>query len=256
MNTGASENEPDIAVELRGVEKSFEGKKVHRGVDLRVREGETLTLVGGSGQGKSVLLKEIIGLMKPDAGEIFVHGREVTRLGERELIEVRKEVAMVFQGGALFDSLTVSENVIYGVRERDRRMTAAEAARIVAEKLKMVDMPGTEGLYPAELSGGMKKRVALARALAIEPRVLLYDEPTTGLDPATVKRINALIVRTKERVGVTSIVVTHDMQSARAVTDRLALLSQGRILAVNTWEEIGRSPDPRVRHFIEGESDT
>ena len=256
MSTGAAENEQKIAVELRGVEKSFEGKKVHRGVDLQVREGETVTLVGGSGQGKSVLLKEIIGLMKPDAGEIFVHCREITRLAERALMEVRKEVAMVFQGGALFDSLTVSENVIYGVRERDRRMTAAEAAGIVAEKLAMVDMPGTEELYPAELSGGMKKRVALARALALEPRVLLYDEPTTGLDPATVKRINALIVKTKDRVGVTSIVVTHDMQSARAVTDRLALLSEGRILAVNTWEEIERSPDPRVRRFIEGESDT
>jgi len=246
----------DIAVELRGVTKSFEGKKVHCGVDLQVREGEIMTLVGGSGQGKSVLLKEIIGLMKPDAGEILVNGREIAQLGERALMEIRKEVAMVFQGGALFDSLTVSENVIYGVHERDRRMKSAEAARIVAEKLEMVDMPGTEGLYPAELSGGMKKRVALARALAIEPRILLYDEPTTGLDPATVKRINAMIVKTRDRVGVTSIVVTHDMGSARAVTDRLALLSKGRIIAVSTWEEMERSADPRVRQFIEGESDT
>ena len=252
---GSAPGDRRIAVEMRGVRKAFEGKEVHCGVDLQVFEGEVLTLVGGSGQGKSVLLKEIIGLMRPDAGEVFVYGEEVTRMTERDLLDIRKNVAMVFQGGALFDSLNVRENVIYGVRERNHRISAGEVDRIVSEKLGFVDMPGTEELFPAELSGGMRKRVALARALALEPKVVLYDEPTTGLDPANVKRINALILKMRETVGVTSIVVTHDMNSARAVTDRLALLGKGRIIATMTWKEMERSTDPRVRQFIEGESD-
>ena len=184
-----------VAVELRDVRMAFGGKVVHDGVNLSVREGEIMTLVGGSGQGKTVLLKEIIGLMRPDSGEIFVHGREVTSLSEFELQDIRREVAMVFQGSALFDSMTVADNVAYGVLERFPDMPEDQLAEIVAEKLGLVDLPGTESLMPAELSGGMKKRVALARALALEPKIILYDEPTTGLDPANVRRISALIAR-------------------------------------------------------------
>jgi phospholipid/cholesterol/gamma-HCH transport system ATP-binding protein len=242
-----------VAVEFRNVRMAFGDKVVHDGVNLSVREGEIITLVGGSGQGKTVLLKEIIGLLHPDSGEIFVHGREVTHLREFELQDIRREVAMVFQGSALFDSLTVAENVIYGVIERSPRMPEAEQAKIVAEKLALVDMAGTESLMPAELSGGMKKRVALARALALEPRIILYDEPTTGLDPANVRRIGALIAKTRQALGVTSIMVTHDLQSVQAVTDRMAMLDHGRIIAVGTWNEMEASPLPRVGQFLAGE---
>ncbi len=251
--TGSARSENACAVELSGVRKSFAGNVVHGGVDLRVREGEIMTLVGGSGHGKTVLLKLIIGLMKPDAGHIFIHGREITGMPESELQEIRREVGMVFQGSALFDSLNVRENVAFGVRERFRRISEEEISRIVLEKLALVDLPGTEGLMPAELSGGMKKRVAVARALALEPRIILYDEPTTGLDPANVRRINSLIRRLRDSVGVTSIMVTHDMYSVRAITDRLALLHGGGIIATGTWEEMERSRHPEVRRFLAGE---
>ena len=241
-----------FAVVFCEVRKRFGENIVHDGVDLSVLDGEIITLVGGSGQGKSVLLKEIIGLIRPDGGEIFVHGREVTRLSERELDEVRRDVAMVFQGSALFDSLNVRENVAYGVRERNRGVSEKEIGRVVSEKLQLVDLPGTEEIMPAELSGGMKKRVALARALATEPGIILYDEPTTGLDPANVQRINELIVKTREVLGVTSIVVTHDMLSVQAITDRLALLDRGRIIATGTWKEMESSNDARVRQFLAG----
>ena len=242
-----------VAVELRNVHKAFNGKVVHDGVDLTVRDREIMTLVGASGQGKTVLLKEMIGLMQPDEGEIFVHGREVTGMGEPELQDLRREVAMVFQGSALFDSLTVAENVAFGLLERRRGTPRDDVARIVAEKLQLVDLPGTENFMPAELSGGMKKRVALARALALGPKIILYDEPTTGLDPANVRRINSLIVKTRDVVGITSIMVTHDMHSVKAITDRLALLDKGRIIAIGTWKEMEESAIPRVRQFLEGE---
>ncbi|MGD1001734.1 MAG: ATP-binding cassette domain-containing protein [Candidatus Brocadiia bacterium] len=241
------------AVELRDVRMTFGGKVVHNGVNLSVRDGEIMTLVGGSGQGKTVLLKEIIGLLLPDSGEVFVHGREVTRMNSFELQEVRREVAMVFQGSALFDSMTVADNVAYGVLERNPDMPADRWMKIVSEKLGLVDMPGTEALMPAELSGGMKKRVALARALALEPKIILYDEPTTGLDPANVRRISALIVKTRQMLGVTSIMVTHDLQAVEAVTDRLAMLDQGRIIAVGTWKEMEACRIPRVCQFLAGE---
>ncbi len=253
MTPPASAKERAIVLEMRGVRKSFGGTPVHDGVDFSVFEGEILTLVGGSGQGKTVLLKEIIGLMRPDEGEIRVLGREVTRMGEEELQDVRLNVSIVFQGSALFDSLCVGENVAYGLRERRRGLPESEVDRIVAEKLALVDLPGIEDQMPASLSGGMKKRVAIARALALEPRILLYDEPTTGLDPANVHRISALIVRMRDRVGVTSVVVTHDMPAAKAISDRLALLDRGRILCTGTWEEMDSSSHPRVRSFLEGE---
>ena len=243
------------AVEMRDVRMAFDGKVVHDGVNFNVCEGEIMTLVGGSGQGKTVLLKEIIGLMKPDAGEIRVYGREVTRMDEPELQKVRGQAAMVFQGSALFDSLTVGQNVAYGLLEHRRDAPRDEVDAIVAEKLAMVDLPDTQRLMPSELSGGMKKRVAIARALAIHPRILLYDEPTTGLDPANVRRINALVLKTRELAGVTSIMVTHDMATVRAVTDRVALLDKGRIIATGTWAEMESSTVPRVRQFLEGQID-
>lgn len=253
MSAPAPSAEQPIVLEMRGVRKSFGGAVVHDGVDFFVREGEIMTLVGGSGQGKTVLLKEIIGLMQPDAGEIHVLGRDVTRMTEEELQEVRLNVSIIFQGSALFDSLSVGENVAYGLRERRRDMPDEEIDRIVAEKLTLVDLPGIEDQMPASLSGGMKKRVAIARGLALEPRILLYDEPTTGLDPANVRRINTLIVRMRDRVGVTSVVVTHDMQSAKTISDRLALLDHGRILSTGTWAEMDSSSHPRVRSFLEGD---
>jgi phospholipid/cholesterol/gamma-HCH transport system ATP-binding protein len=242
-----------IAVELREVRIALGGHVVHDGLNFAVREGEVMTLVGASGQGKTVLLKEIIGLVRPDSGEIFVHGREVTSLSEFDLQEIRREVAMVFQGSALFDSMTVADNVAYGLLERSPKMPEEQRAKIVAEKLGLVDLSGTESLMPAELSGGMKKRVALARALALEPKIILYDEPTTGLDPANVRRIGALIAKTRQTFGVTSIMVTHDLPSVQAITDRLAMLDQGRIIAVGTWKEMEASPLPRVGQFLAGE---
>ena len=245
----------DHAVVLCDVRKTFEGNIVHDGVDLSVRNGEIMTVVGGSGQGKTVLLKEIIGLARPDSGKVYVHGREVTAMDEDELQNLRSDVAMVFQGSALFDSLTVAENVSYGLRERQRDLPIEKIMGVVRDKLSLVDMPGTEELMPAELSGGMQKRVALARALALEPRVILYDEPTTGLDPANVRRINAMIVKLRDTMKVTGIMVTHDMDSVKAITNRLALLDRGKIIATGTWAEMERSGIARVRQFLEGDFD-
>ena len=243
----------DQAVVLRDVRKKFDAKVVHDGVNLAVHPGEVMTLVGGSGQGKTVLLKEIIGLMKPDSGAIYIHGREITEMTESELQLIRSDVAMVFQGSALFDSLSVADNVAYGLRERRRDLSGDEVGAVVQEKLALVDLPGIEKMMPAELSGGMKKRVAVARALALDPRVILYDEPTTGLDPANVRRINALIVKLRDTMHVTSIMVTHDMASVRAVTDRVALLDNGVIIATGTWEQMENSGVDRVRRFLEGD---
>lgn len=241
------------AVVLHDVRKHFEGKIVHDGVSLSVRPGELMTLVGGSGQGKTVLLKEIIGLAHPDSGEVYVHGRKVTGMSEEELLTIRSEVAMVFQGSALFDSLTVAQNVAYGLRERRHDMPDDEMRAVVKEKLELVDMPGIEDLMPAELSGGMQKRVAFARALALEPQVILYDEPTTGLDPANVRRVNGLIAKLRNEMHVTGIMVTHDMASVQAITDRVALLENGKILAVGTWDEMDNSEIEHVRQFLEGD---
>ena len=252
---GQKERDADFAVVIRGVEKSFNGKPVHNGVDLSVRNGEIITLVGGSGDGKSVLLKQIIGLMKPDRGEIFVRGREITSMSEFALHKAMREVGMVFQGSALFDSLSVRENIAYGVRERDPRISERAVSAIVEEKLTLVDLPGIESVMPTDLSGGMRKRVAIARALAPEPSIILYDEPTVGLDPANVRRINKVIVKLRDTVGVTSIVVTHNMGAVEAITDRLALLERGKIIAVGTWDEVAGSSSPTVRHFFEGEID-
>jgi len=236
-------------IELLDISKSFGAKQVLRGLTLSVLSGETLVVLGRSGCGKSVLLKLILGLMRQDSGKIIIDGRDTSQISEEGMAQVRRKFGMLFQGGALFDSLTVGENVAYPLREHTN-LTDAQVGRKVAEKLALVEMEGTEGLMPSDLSGGMKKRVALARALALEPEYILYDEPTTGLDPITAERINRLIRRMQSRFGVTSVVVTHEIRSAYMVADRLAMIYEGRILTSGTVEELKRTEIPFVREFI------
>lgn len=239
------------AVELVDLAKGFGGHRVLQGVDLAIRPGESLTIMGGSGTGKSVLLRLMIGLLKPDAGRVLVEGQDIVPLAETALLAVRRNIGMVFQGSALFDSMSVGENVAFALREHTTLAEAAIAER-VRTVLAWVGLDGVETMDPAELSGGMRKRVAMARAIALPPRILLYDEPTTGLDPGTVEMITDLILELKRRLGITSVVVTHDMASAVKVSDRLAMLHQGRIAAVGTPEEIQSSHDSLIREFMEG----
>jgi phospholipid/cholesterol/gamma-HCH transport system ATP-binding protein len=247
-------SDPEIAIELRDVHKAFRGNRVLRGVSLRIPAGATFTILGGSGSGKSVCLKHMIGLLKPDAGRVLVLGRDITDMSERQLVDVRKDVSMIFQSAALFDSLSVYENVAYPLREH-RRWPEERIAERVRECLDAVGLRGGESLMPAELSGGMRKRVGVARGIALEPRIILYDEPTTGLDPITADLINRLIRRLQERLGITSIAVTHDMRSAYHIADRIAMLHEGRIHAMGTPAEIQATRDPIVRQFIEGSSE-
>jgi len=239
------------AIELRGVLKSFEGNRVLRGLDLAVRPGESITVIGGSGSGKSVLLRLIIGLLKPEAGQILLEGQDIVPLSERELLRVRRKVGLVFQGSALFDSLSVGENVGYALREHTTWEEEQVQAR-VREVLDLVGLGAIEAMDPGQLSGGMRKRVAVARAIALPPRILLYDEPTTGLDPSNVEKVNELILDLKGKLGVTSVVVTHDMPSALKVSDRLAMLREGRIAALGSPEEIQATHHSLIRDFMEG----
>ncbi len=241
------------AITIADLHKSFGANHVLRGVNLTIEPGESMVIIGGSGSGKSVLIKHIIGLLKPDRGSILVNGEEVTTMRERQLKELRKKFGMLFQAAALFDSLTVGENVAFALVEHTR-LSRAEIADRVREKLTLVGLPGTEDLFPAELSGGMKKRVGLARALAIEPEVILYDEPTTGLDPIMADAINDLIVEMRERFAITSIAITHDMVSAYKIGHRLAMLYQGKIIFTGTPNECKNTTDPMVRQFITGSS--
>ncbi|MEK7767632.1 MAG: ABC transporter ATP-binding protein [bacterium] len=237
-------------VRFEGVAKRFGDQPVLQGVDLDIRKGETLVIIGRSGCGKSVLLKHMIGLLEPDAGRILVKGRDPAAMSEEERRTARGIFGMVFQGAALFDSLTVAENVGFALQRRG--VPAGDIARVVEEKLRLVGLPGVGGKKPAELSGGMKKRVGLARALAQEPEALLYDEPTTGLDPIMADAINELILDTQRTLGVTSVVVTHDMVSAYKIGHRIAMLHQGRVRATGTPDEIRGSADEVVRQFITG----
>jgi phospholipid/cholesterol/gamma-HCH transport system ATP-binding protein len=240
-------------ISFRGVKKRFGPKVVYDGLDFDVRAGEVLTVLGGSGVGKSVMLKMLIGLLTPDAGTIKFDGQEVTAMRERQLSLVRRRIAMLFQAGALFDSISVGENVAYGLEEHFRKtMTRAEMRDRVAWALGLVGLPGVEEMRPADLSGGMRKRVALARAIAVQPEVLLYDEPTTGLDPINTARVNHLIMGLQTRLRITSIVVTHDMRSAFTISDRIAMVHGGRIIAQGTVEEFRASADARVSDFVEG----
>ena len=252
--TGGGDGGP-FAIELRGLQKAFRGKPVLRGVDLAIREGETFTILGGSGSGKSVCLKHMIGLLKPDAGRVIVFGRDVTELGEEELVDVRKALSMVFQSAALFDSLSVYENVAYPLREH-RDWPERRIADRVASCLEAVGLPGSEALLPAELSGGMRKRVGVARAIALEPRAILYDEPTTGLDPANQNRIAELIRSLQRRLRITSVVVTHELELCFAISNRVALLKDGRIAATGTADEIRCSARPDVVAFLSGTRDS
>ena len=236
-------------ISVRGLYKSFNGKPVLQGVDFDVAEGETLVVLGGSGEGKSVILRHLNGLEAPDRGEVWIDGRSLTGLDENQLFDVRRKVAMVFQLGALFDSQTVYGNISYPLREH-AALTEPQIATRVAELLAMVDLKGIERLYPAELSGGMKKRVALARAIALEPRAVLYDEPTTGLDPIVTMHINGLIRSMQRMHGFTSVVVTHDLKSAFTVGDRFALLDHGRIRFSGTAQEVHSTRDELMQEFL------
>jgi phospholipid/cholesterol/gamma-HCH transport system ATP-binding protein len=232
--------------------KSFGGKAVLRGVDLEVREGETLVILGGSGSGKSVLLRHTIGLMAPDRGRVRVESTDLTGLSEEDLVPVRKKLGMLFQGGALFDSMDVFENVAYALREHSDLGEEEIAAR-VRQKLELVELdPSVETLMPSDLSGGMRKRVALARAIALDPRGILYDEPTTGLDPITAHAINLMIRSLQRTLNVTSVVVTHDIASAWEVGDRIAFLDEGKMAFVGTLEGARKAAHPRLRAFLAG----
>jgi phospholipid/cholesterol/gamma-HCH transport system ATP-binding protein len=243
----------DPVVELRGVSKAYGEKVVLDAVDLSVRRGEVLVILGGSGSGKSVTLRHMNGLTHPDSGEVHVEGVEVSRLAEEELVPVRKKVGMLFQMGALFDSMTVFENVAFALWEHTK-MTEAEVAARVEEVLGFVNLePDVMPLLPSSLSGGMKKRVSLARTVSLKPEVLLYDEPTTGLDPVTAMTINRLIVDLNTRLSTTSVVVTHDIASALYVADRIAFLENGRFSFVGTPDEARRSDVAALRAFLAAE---
>lgn len=246
---------PEPLIRFDRVYKAFGQKVVYAGLSLAVQRGEVLTICGGSGVGKSVMLKMLIGLLKADRGNIHFDGQDVTTLGEGDLSTVRRRIAMLFQSGALFDSLSVGENVAYGLEEHFRyTMSAAERLDRVAWALGLVGLPGTEEMRPADLSGGMRKRVGLARAIAVQPEVLLYDEPTTGLDPINTARVNHLITGLQQRLNITSIVVTHDMKSAFTISDSIAMVHGGRIICHGTVDEFRASSDERVSNFIEGKA--
>lgn len=239
-------------IEVVNFHKSFGGKKVHQGVSFYVRKGECLGLIGGSGTGKSVLLRSLVGLEKPDSGSILIDGVDIAPMNEEALIDIRKKVAYAFQGGALFDSMTVYENLAYPLREHFQ-LTEKEIAAKIREQLAEFGLPEAENLYPGNLSGGMQKRVGLARAMMMHPEVVLYDEPTAGLDPYNTKRIQESILSLKAK-GVTSILVTHDMPTVYAVCDKVALLLHGRIGEQYTIDKLKSEPEGQMSLFINGES--
>jgi phospholipid/cholesterol/gamma-HCH transport system ATP-binding protein len=241
-------------IAVQGLSKAFGAKQVLDGCDLTIARGQTQVIIGRSGEGKSVLLKHIVRLLEPQAGSVWVEGVEVTALRRPELMELRKRFGMLFQGAALFDSMTIGENVGLILKEH----TDWDAERIRArasECLEMVGLRGTEDKLPSALSGGMKKRVGLARAIVMEPQYILYDEPTTGLDPITADAINDLMIKLKTELKVTSVVVTHDMQSAYKVGDQMAMLNQGKIVYVGSVDEIRQTDHPMVRQFVEGRAE-
>jgi phospholipid/cholesterol/gamma-HCH transport system ATP-binding protein len=238
-------------IEIRDVHKSFGTLRVLSGVNLAIETGETMTIIGRSGEGKSVLLKHIIGLLKPDSGAIMIDGDDITRFRHWQIIQLRRRFGMLFQGAALFDSMTVEENVGLGLREHNV-YPEPRIRQIVRQKLSQVELEGAENKKPADLSGGMKKRVGLARAIAMEPEYILYDEPTTGLDPIMADAINDLILHLKKQLNITSVAVTHDMNSAYKISDRIAMLYKGKIIFVGTPDEVKNADSEIVQQFIHG----
>ncbi len=245
----------DIIIDLVDVYKSFGPKEVHTGLSLSIRRGESITVLGGSGSGKSVLLKEITGLLKPESGKVIIEGEDIVPLDEKDLVNVRKKMGMLFQGAALFDSLTVEENIAYPLRE-NTKLPENEMKEVVARNLELVGLPGIEDKMPSDLSGGMKKRVGLARALAMNPKILLYDEPTTGLDPPNISRINQLIRNMQAQFGITGVIITHDVQSAFEISDRVAFLYRGKIIFTGTVEEAKNTDIEILSDFINGRMDS
>jgi phospholipid/cholesterol/gamma-HCH transport system ATP-binding protein len=241
-------------IEVRDLKKSFGTQKVLDGVSFRIEPGESVVIIGRSGCGKSVLLKHLIGLIRPDSGEIIIDEDHLNALDERNLLEVRRKFGMLFQSAALFDSLNVAENISFVLR-RERQLSEKEISDRVEEVLEMVELPGIQKKKPSELSGGMRKRVGLARAIIYKPEIVLYDEPTTGLDPVVSDSIDQLIIRVRERLKITTVVVTHDTRSMRRVGQRILMMVQGKIYAAGPPEEIFSSQDPQVHRFVNGISD-
>jgi len=241
-------------IEVRNLKKSFGNHPILDGVNFQIEKGESVVIIGRSGGGKSVLLKHLVALLKPDSGQVLIAGEDIVPMNERQLLRVRQKFGMLFQGAALFDSMTVAENVGFALN-RQCKTPEPEVRKRVAEVLEMVDLPGTEDKKPSELSGGMRKRVGLARAIIYKPEIVLYDEPTTGLDPIVSDSIDHLILRVRDRLDVTSVVVTHDMRSARRVGQRIMMLHDRKMYVTGTPDEIFNSKDPIVRQFIEGVSD-
>jgi phospholipid/cholesterol/gamma-HCH transport system ATP-binding protein len=235
-------------IKIINLYKSFGDVAVLQGINLEIYDGETITIMGGSGQGKTVLLKNIVGLLKPDRGKIIVDGVDITTADKKTLLNVQKKFGYLFQGSALFDSMTVFENIAFGLRNYN--LSQEEIEHRVKLYLSYVDLEGVENKYPSELSGGMKKRVALARAVAYNPQYILYDEPTTGLDPQTAETITDLIINLQKKLNVTSIVVTHDLKAAVKISQRIAFLSEGRIVTIQTPEEVLKSEHPLVKEFV------
>ena len=241
-------------IEVRDLKKSFGSQKVLDGVTFKIEPGESVVIIGGSGCGKSVLLKHLIGLIRADSGDVIIDDDHLNTLDERQLLEVRRKFGMLFQSAALFDSLNVAENISFVLR-RERRLTDREIKERVEDVLEMVELPGIEKKKPSELSGGMRKRVGLARAIIYKPEIVLYDEPTTGLDPVVSDSIDQLIIRVRERLKITTVVVTHDTRSMRRVGQRILMMVAGKIYAAGPPEEIFASRDPLVHRFVNGISD-
>lgn len=238
-------------IELRNVSMLFRERSILRNLNLSVNQGEILVVIGPSGAGKSTLLRLMIGLLKPASGEIWINGQEITGMDEDELNVIRRSMGMVFQYSALFDSMTVGENVAFGIRQHTK-MPEDQIHSVIKRTLRMVGLMGRENVMPSELSGGMKKRVSLARAIAINPKIVLYDEPTSGLDPVMSSTINRLIMSTRRILGVTAVVVTHDMDSAFTIADRIAMMYDEKIIEIGTPDEFRQSTNPTVRQFISG----
>ena len=248
---GETPHDGDVPIlELVGVHKSFGSQHVLRGIDLQIAAGLTTVIIGGSGSGKSVLVKHLIGLLQPDRGQVLFHGNDVTRMSPTEFHSMRTRFGMLFQSGALFDSMTVYDNVAFPLREHRGNLGREAERASVLGSLEALNLHGIEGKFPSELSGGMRKRVALARATILEPEIIIYDEPTTGLDPVMIKQVDDMIAETSERLKVTSVVISHDMASTFRIAHRVAMLHQGQIIASGTPEDLMASRDPTVRNFI------